>query len=51
MLWIILIVLLILIFGLGTILEAALWILIILAVIAVIGALLGSRMLGGRRGV
>ena len=51
MIWIILIVLLALIFGLGTILEAALWVLLILAVIAIVGALLGARALGGRRGV
>jgi len=49
MVWIILIILLALIFGLGTVLEAALWILVILAVIAVVGAILGSRALGGRR--
>jgi hypothetical protein len=44
--WIILLLLLILIFGLGSILEAAFWILVILAVIAVIGVLLGRRSYG-----
>jgi hypothetical protein len=49
MLWIILIILLILVFGVGTILELAFWILLIVAVVIVIGALLGGRALG--RGV
>lgn len=48
MLWIILIILLVLIFGIGTILEAAFWILLIIAAVVVIGALLGGRALGGR---
>jgi hypothetical protein len=49
MLWIILLVLLIVIFGLGTLLEAAFWLLVILAVIAIAGVVLGGRALGGRR--
>ena len=49
MIWIILIILLALIFGLGTVLEAALWVLVILAVIAIAGVVLGGRALGGRR--
>jgi hypothetical protein len=49
MLWIILIILLILVFGVGTILEAAFWLLLIIAAVIVIGALLGGRALG--RGV
>ena len=48
MLWIILIILLVLIFGIGTILEAAFWILLIVAAVVVIGALLGGRALGRR---
>ena len=48
MIWIILIILLALIFGLGTVLEAAFWLLVILAVIVVVGALLGTRALGRR---
>ena len=51
MIWIILIIVLALIFGLGTILELTLWVLLILAVVAVVGSLLGARTLGGRRGV
>jgi hypothetical protein len=49
MIWIVLIILLVLILGLGTVLEAALWLLVLLAVIAVVGVLLGGRALGGRR--
>jgi hypothetical protein len=41
--WVILLILLVLIFGLGSILEAALWLLLILAAIVVIGAFLGGR--------
>jgi hypothetical protein len=41
--WIILLLLLILIFGLGSILEAAFWLLVILALIAVVGFFFGTR--------
>jgi hypothetical protein len=44
-LWIIVLILLVLIFGLGTILEVTLWILLIAAAVVVIGALLGGRAL------
>lgn len=43
MIWLILLILLILIFGLGTILEAAFWLLVILAAIAVALFFFGSR--------
>ena len=43
--WIILLLLLILIFGLGSILKAAFWLLVILAAIAVALFFLGSRRL------
>ncbi len=43
MIWLILIILLVLIFGLGTVLEATLWLLLILAAVAVIGTLLVGR--------
>jgi hypothetical protein len=46
--WLILLILLALIFGVGTLLEVTLWILIILAVLAVLGALFGGRAVGGR---
>lgn len=52
MIWLILLVALALIFGLGTILEATLWVLLILAVLAIVGVLGVGRLLGGgdRRG-
>jgi hypothetical protein len=44
--WLILLVLLLLIFGLGTLLKATFWLLVILAVIAVAGLFFGSRRMG-----
>jgi hypothetical protein len=41
--WLILLILLALILGLGTILKVTFWVLVILAVIAVLGVLFGSR--------
>jgi hypothetical protein len=41
--WLILLILLALILGLGTILKVTFWLLLILAVIAVVGVLFGSR--------
>jgi hypothetical protein len=41
--WLILLILLILIFGLGTILKATFWLLVILAAIAVVLFFFGSR--------
>ena len=49
MVWVILLILLILIFGLGSILKAAFWLLVILAAIAVALFYFGSRRIG--RGV
>ena len=46
MIWLVLVLLLILIFGLGTILEAAFWLLVILAAIAVALFFFGSRRMG-----
>jgi hypothetical protein len=46
--WLILLVLLVLIFGLGSILKAAFWLLVILAAIAVAAIFFGSRRLGRR---
>jgi hypothetical protein len=46
--WLILLVLLILIFGLGSILKAAFWLLVILAAIAVALFYFGSRRVGSR---
>ena len=43
MIWLILLILLALILGLGTILKVTFWVLVILAVIAVLGVLFGSR--------
>ena len=45
MIWIVLLLLLILIFGLGSILKAAFWLLVMLAAIAVVLFFLGSRRL------
>ena len=45
MIWLVLLLLLILIFGLGSILEAAFWVLVILAAIAVALFFFGSRRL------
>ena len=47
MVWLILLVLLILIFGLGSILKAAFWLLVILAAIAVALFYFGSRRVQG----
>jgi hypothetical protein len=44
--WLILLILLILIFGLGSILKAAFWLLVILAAIAVALFFFGSRRMG-----
>lgn len=49
MIWIGLVVVLVLIFGLGTVLEATFWTLFLLAAIAVILALLGSSVLRPQR--
>jgi hypothetical protein len=46
--WLILLILLVLIFGLGTILEAAFWLLVILAVIGIAAVFFGTRRLGRR---
>jgi hypothetical protein len=46
--WLILLVLLILIFGLGSLLKAAFWLLVILAVIGVAAIYFGSRRMGRR---
>lgn len=46
MIWILLIFLLILVFGLGSVLEAAFWILLIIAAAVVILALAIARALG-----
>jgi hypothetical protein len=43
--WLVLLLLLILIFGLGSILKAAFWLLVLLALIAVVLFFLGSRRL------
>jgi hypothetical protein len=46
--WLILLILLVLIVGLGTILEAAFWLLVILAVIGIAAVFFGTRRLGRR---
>ena len=43
MIWLILLILLALILGLGTVLKVTFWVLVILAIIAVIGFLFGTR--------
>lgn len=48
MIWLILLILLILIFGLGSILKATFWLLVILAAIAVALFYFGSRRIGSR---
>ena len=48
MVWLILLILLILIFGLGSILKAAFWLLVILAAIAVALFYFGSRRIASR---
>ena len=48
MIWLILLILLVLIFGLGTILEAAFWLLVILAVIGIAADFFGTRRVGRR---
>jgi hypothetical protein len=46
--WLILLILLILIFGLGSILKAAFWLLVIMAAIAAALFYFGSRRIGSR---
>jgi hypothetical protein len=46
--WLILLILLVLVFGLGSILKAAFWLLVILALIGVAAVYFGSRRLGRR---
>jgi len=46
-LWLIVLVALIAIFGIGTLLEAAFWGLVIAAVVVVAGALVIGRLIGG----
>jgi hypothetical protein len=46
--WLVLLLLLVLIFGLGSILNAAFWVLVLLAVIGVVLFFFGSRRLRGR---
>lgn len=46
--WLILLILLVLVFGLGSILKAAFWLLLILALIGVAAVYFGSRRLGRR---
>jgi hypothetical protein len=46
--WLILLILLVLIFGLGSILKGAFWLLVILALIGVAAVFFGSRRLGRR---
>ncbi len=46
MIWILLIILLILVFGLGSVLEATLWVLLIIAAVVVVLTLAGARALG-----
>lgn len=48
MIWLILLILLVLIFGLGSILKAAFWLLVFLALIGVAAVFFGSRRLGRR---
>lgn len=48
MLWLVLFILLIAIFGLGTVLEAAFWTLLVIAAVVVVGGLLLGRALGTR---
>lgn len=49
MIWFLLIVLLIIVFGLGTVLEAALWTMLLIAAVVVIAGLVIGSMFGGRR--
>jgi hypothetical protein len=49
MIWLLLIVVLIAIFGIGTLLEAAFWTLLIAAAAVVVLAVLASRLIGGAR--
>ena len=48
MIWLILLILLVLIFGLGSILKAAFWLLVILALIGVAAVFFGMRRLRRR---
>lgn len=44
MIWLLLLILLVAIFGIGTVLEAAFWALVLIAVLAVVGVVLLSRL-------
>lgn len=46
MIWLFLLILLILVFGLGSVLEAAFWTLLIIAAVVVVLTLAGARALG-----
>lgn len=46
MIWLFLIVLLVLVFGLGSVLEAAFWTLLIIAAVVIVLTLAGARALG-----
>ena len=46
MIWLILLVLLVLVFGLGTVLEAALWTMLIVAAVVIVVGLAIARALG-----
>lgn len=46
MIWLLLIILLILVFGLGSVLEAAFWTLLIVAAVVVVLTLAGARVFG-----
>lgn len=46
MLWIILLILLIAVFGLGSVLEAAFWTLVVIAAVVVVAGLAIGRVLG-----
>lgn len=46
MIWLFLIVLLVIVFGLGSVLEAAFWTLLIIAAVIIVLTLAGARALG-----
>lgn len=46
MIWILLVILLVLVFGLGSVLEAAFWTLLIIAAVVIVLALATARALG-----
>lgn len=46
MIWILLVILLILVFGLGSVLEAAFWTLLIVAAVVIVATLATARVLG-----